>query len=68
VVNNGESQNGNSKVVTFSALKPQLFVEAPKASDAVLFYKEAFGAEEVNRVSLKTLVNVLCNRSFFNGE
>lgn len=51
VVKNGEAQNGNSKVVTFSALKPQLFVEAPKASDAVLFYKEAFGAEEVNRVT-----------------
>lgn len=37
-------------VVEFSALKPQLFVEAPKASDAVQFFKVAFGAEEVNRV------------------
>lgn len=50
VANNGEVQNGNSKVVSFSALKPQLFVEAPKAADAVQFYKAAFGAQEVNRV------------------
>ncbi|CAH1417504.1 uncharacterized protein At5g48480 [Lactuca sativa] len=39
------------KAVTFSSLKPQLFVESAKASDAVAFYKAAFGAEEVNRVS-----------------
>ncbi|KAF7154085.1 hypothetical protein RHSIM_Rhsim01G0248500 [Rhododendron simsii] len=44
-------QNGSAaaKTVTFSAVKPQLFVEAPKANDAVLFYKAAFGAEEVSR-------------------
>ncbi|XAR58782.1 hypothetical protein NMG60_11014317 [Bertholletia excelsa] len=48
-VQNGEAQNGCSKAVTFSAVKPQLFVEAPKASDAVKFYKAAFGAEEVSR-------------------
>lgn len=35
--------------VTFAAVKPQLSVEAPKASDAVQFYKAAFGAEEVGR-------------------
>ncbi|OIW21164.1 hypothetical protein TanjilG_29975 [Lupinus angustifolius] len=48
-----EAQNGGSEsasaAVSFSALKPQLFVEAPKANDAVLFYKAAFGAEEVSR-------------------
>lgn len=37
--------------VTFTALKPQVFVEASKVNDAVAFYKAAFGAEEVNRVS-----------------
>ncbi|XP_062081090.1 uncharacterized protein At5g48480 [Humulus lupulus] len=35
--------------VTFTAVKPQISVEAPKASDAVQFYKAAFGAEEVGR-------------------
>lgn len=48
--NNAGAENGSSKGVTFSSVKPQLFVEAPKANDAVLFYKAAFGAEEVNRV------------------
>ncbi|KAI3760299.1 hypothetical protein L1987_50692 [Smallanthus sonchifolius] len=37
--------------VTFMALKPQVFVEASKVNDAVAFYKAAFGAEEVNRVT-----------------
>ncbi|KAK1398078.1 Early tobacco anther 1 [Heracleum sosnowskyi] len=50
-VKNGDATNGSTKAVTFSAMKMQLFVEAPKANDAVLFYKAAFGAEEVNRVS-----------------
>ncbi|KAL2935758.1 hypothetical protein RDABS01_018876 [Bienertia sinuspersici] len=45
VQNGGEEKN----VVVFSAFKPQLFVQAPKATDAVQFYKTAFGAEEVNR-------------------
>ncbi|CAK9140864.1 unnamed protein product [Ilex paraguariensis] len=49
-VNDGVgAQNGGSTVVTFTAVKPQLFVEASKANDAVQFYKAAFGAEEVNR-------------------
>ncbi|XP_071723408.1 uncharacterized protein At5g48480-like [Rutidosis leptorrhynchoides] len=39
------------KTVTFTAVKPQLFVESSKASDAVEFYKTAFGAEEMNRVN-----------------
>ncbi|KAI3802004.1 hypothetical protein L1987_30126 [Smallanthus sonchifolius] len=39
------------KTVTFTAVKPQLFVESPKVSDAVAFYKSAFGFEEVNRVT-----------------
>ncbi|KAK7256166.1 hypothetical protein RIF29_29603 [Crotalaria pallida] len=52
---NGGSENAaaaavvSSAAVSFAALKPQLFVEAPKANDAVLFYKAAFGAEEVGR-------------------
>lgn len=51
-----EAQNGGGAVkeatkaaVVFTAVKPQLFVEAPKANDAVQFYKGAFGAEEVAR-------------------
>ncbi|XP_074316227.1 uncharacterized protein At5g48480 [Silene latifolia] len=36
--------------VTFSSFKTQLVVEAPKAADAVAFYKAAFGVEEVNRL------------------
>lgn len=58
-----EAQNGGADqkeatktavaAVTFTAVKPQLFVEAPKANDAVQFYKNAFGAEEVTRVNQK---------------
>ncbi|KAI3694768.1 hypothetical protein L1987_77748 [Smallanthus sonchifolius] len=49
----GVETNGAAleKTVTFTALKPHLFVEPSKASDAVAFYKSAFGAEELNRVS-----------------
>ncbi|CAJ1778295.1 unnamed protein product [Sphenostylis stenocarpa] len=47
-VQNGVSENV-AAAVSFLAVKPQLFVEAPKANDAVLFYKTAFGAEEVTR-------------------
>ncbi|KAF8388513.1 hypothetical protein HHK36_027187 [Tetracentron sinense] len=43
------AENGSSKAVSFSALKPQLLVQAPKAAEAVLFYKAAFGAEELKR-------------------
>ncbi|GAB2282404.1 hypothetical protein Dimus_016949 [Dionaea muscipula] len=46
------TENGaavESRDVSFSAFKPQLLVEAPKASDAVQFFKAAFGAEEVAR-------------------
>ncbi|KAJ8553031.1 hypothetical protein K7X08_020424 [Anisodus acutangulus] len=52
-----EQQNGAAAAkeevtrVIFTAVKPQLFVEAPKANDAVAFYKAAFGAEEVTRVN-----------------
>ncbi|KAJ9565020.1 hypothetical protein OSB04_000986 [Centaurea solstitialis] len=42
---------GEVPPVTFTALKPQVFVESSKANDAVAFYKAAFGAEEVNRVT-----------------
>ncbi|GLJ26889.1 hypothetical protein SUGI_0526000 [Cryptomeria japonica] len=44
-------QNGGAVVAkaapVFSALRPHLIVEAPKAADAIQFYKRAFGAEEV---------------------
>ncbi|KAK9138536.1 hypothetical protein Sjap_009130 [Stephania japonica] len=47
---NGEAEHGGAaKAVVFTALKPQLVVEASKASDAVQFYKAAFGAEELKR-------------------
>ncbi|XP_020201793.1 uncharacterized protein At5g48480 [Cajanus cajan] len=46
---NGASENVAAAAVSFLAVKPQLLVEAPKANDAVLFYKAAFGAEEVGR-------------------
>lgn len=48
-VKNGGAENGTSEAVVFSAVKPQLFVEAGKANDAVQFYKSAFGAAEVSR-------------------
>ncbi|KAE8676294.1 hypothetical protein F3Y22_tig00111621pilonHSYRG00467 [Hibiscus syriacus] len=47
-----EVENGGAEKVAalkFTALKPQLMVEAPKAVDAVQFYKSAFGAFEVGR-------------------
>lgn len=46
---NGAASETASPVVSFVAFKPQLFVEAPKANDAVVFYKNAFAAEEVSR-------------------
>jgi len=49
-VQNGAENNNGSTAVVFTALKPQLVVPAPKAADAVQFYKEAFGAEEISRV------------------
>lgn len=52
-----EVQNGGVEkaavadvAIPFTALMPQLLVEAPKASDAVQFYKAAFGAEELGRI------------------
>lgn len=48
-VKNGGAENGTSEAVVFLAVKPQLFVEAGKANDAVQFYKSAFGAAEVSR-------------------
>ncbi|KAL3531044.1 hypothetical protein ACH5RR_010366 [Cinchona calisaya] len=52
--NGGGATNGTAaaaavKEVVFTAMKPRLYVEAPKANDAVQFYKMAFGAEEVTR-------------------
>ncbi|KAL4192845.1 hypothetical protein AMTRI_Chr06g196270 [Amborella trichopoda] len=46
---NGGSENGGSKAVGFNGLKPFLIVPAPMACDAVKFYKDAFGAEELER-------------------
>ncbi|RWR87183.1 hypothetical protein CKAN_01611900 [Cinnamomum micranthum f. kanehirae] len=43
--------NGSPKAVVYSFLKPQLLVQAPKAADAVQFYKAAFGAEELKRAT-----------------
>lgn len=48
-VQNGGGAEKVADVVSFTAVKSQLFVEAPKANDAVQFYKTAFGAEEVSR-------------------
>ncbi|KAI4326356.1 hypothetical protein MLD38_031679 [Melastoma candidum] len=46
-----EAQNGGGVAppVVFTAAKPHLMVDAPRASDAVAFYKAAFGAEELGR-------------------
>ncbi|KAL1834946.1 hypothetical protein ACET3Z_004597 [Daucus carota] len=49
-VKNGDAHDGN-KTVSFSAFKPQMFVEEGKVGDAVHFYKAAFGAQEVNHVT-----------------
>ena len=38
-VKNGDATKGNAQAVAFTAMKPMLFVEPPKANDAVLFYK-----------------------------
>ncbi|XP_050204277.1 uncharacterized protein At5g48480 [Mercurialis annua] len=50
-----EGQNGDSDTaaaaVVYTAVKPQLLVEAPKANDAVQFYKAAFGATETRRTT-----------------
>lgn len=40
---------GGAKGAEITAMKPQLLVPAPGAGDAVQFYKDAFGAEEVAR-------------------
>ncbi|XP_071702551.1 uncharacterized protein At5g48480-like [Rutidosis leptorrhynchoides] len=56
-----ESTNGANAVTaqsgTFTALKPQVFVEPSKANDAVSFYKSAFGGKEVNRVNHPLLLS-----------
>ncbi|KAL9239641.1 hypothetical protein vseg_013944 [Gypsophila vaccaria] len=46
---NGEATTLPAAAATFTAFKTQLVVDAPKAADAVAFYKAAFGAEEVAR-------------------
>ncbi|MCD7449297.1 hypothetical protein HAX54_051037 [Datura stramonium] len=49
--NGGAAKEATQAAVVFTAVKPLLFVEAPKANDAVQFYKNAFSAEEVTRVN-----------------
>ncbi|EEF35099.1 uncharacterized protein At5g48480 [Ricinus communis] len=50
-----DGQNGDSAkaaaAVTFTAVNPQLLVEAPRANEAVQFYKVAFGAVETGRTT-----------------
>lgn len=48
-VQNGTAAELSAPVITFTAVKTQLLVGAPKANDAVNFYKAAFGAVEVSR-------------------
>ncbi|KAL8516546.1 hypothetical protein ACS0TY_014985 [Phlomoides rotata] len=47
----GAENGSEASPVVFSAIKAWLVVEAPKANDAVQFYKAALGAEEVSRVN-----------------
>ncbi|XP_015057195.1 uncharacterized protein LOC107003387 isoform X2 [Solanum pennellii] len=47
----GPEKEATQNALVFTAVKPQLFVKAAKAKDAVQFYKHAFGAEEVGRVN-----------------
>ncbi|TMW95104.1 hypothetical protein EJD97_009381, partial [Solanum chilense] len=47
----GPEKEATQNALVFTAVKPQLFVKAAKAKDAVKFYKHAFGAEEVGRVN-----------------
>ncbi|CAN0898058.1 Uncharacterized protein At5g48480 [Linum grandiflorum] len=49
-VHNGGAEKAEV-VVSFTAVKPQLLVEAPKANEAVEFYKAAFGAVETGRTT-----------------
>lgn len=51
VQNGGADKVAAETPVVFTSVKPRLQVEAPKASDAVQFYKAAFGAEELSRAS-----------------
>lgn len=51
-LNGGGAEKEATQVpVVFTAVKPQLFVKAANAKDAMQFYKNAFGAEEVGRVN-----------------
>lgn len=50
-VQNGGAAEKAAPALEFTAVKPQLLVEAPKANDAVQFYKSVFGAVEAGRTS-----------------
>lgn len=38
----------SAMTVTFSSVKPQMFVQAPTGADAIHFYKTTFGAEQMS--------------------
>lgn len=48
-VANGSRSKAVHQGVSFSHVKPHLVIQAPKASEAIVFYKAAFGAEEVTK-------------------
>lgn len=35
------------KEITYKVVKPHFMIQAPKATDALAFYKEAFAMEEI---------------------
>ncbi|KAH9794133.1 hypothetical protein WN944_011308 [Citrus x changshan-huyou] len=49
VQNGAAPEKAPATAASFTGMKPQLLVEAPKATDAVQFYKTAFGAVEIGR-------------------
>ncbi|XP_041010399.1 uncharacterized protein At5g48480-like [Juglans microcarpa x Juglans regia] len=49
VHNGGAAKGAVIDALVFTTIKPQLLVEVPKVSDAIQFYKAAFGAEELCR-------------------
>ncbi|KAH7442947.1 hypothetical protein KP509_02G009300 [Ceratopteris richardii] len=42
-----QTNNGKQASCVYKVCIPQLVIEAPRAADAISFYKRAFGAEEV---------------------
>ncbi|KAG6548393.1 hypothetical protein Mapa_009879 [Marchantia paleacea] len=48
-IGNGSRSKAVHHGVSFSHVKPHLVIQASKASEAIVFYKAAFGAEEVTK-------------------